>query len=254
MATGIRWACDHDVDVISCSWGADYNLELNAAIQYALTNGRHGKGCVIVFSTGNNSRNSVSYPADCNDMILAVGAIDRTGIRASFSNYGEKLDLVSPGVDILSTIPFYDLTDSKDGTSMACPHVAGVAALILQRNSELTVSQVHDIICRSANKLTGVNFNVTKPYGSWNNEYGYGLVNAYRSVMYTPDTVYIQNDTISGARVISGENIYIGKNVTNDKPYGNVVLGQGNITLQGRIVKIKNSTTVPLGTSLTIEE
>jgi hypothetical protein len=53
--------------------------------------------------------------------------------------------------------------------------------------------------------------------------------------------------------VISGEYIYIGKDVTNNKPYGNVVLGQGNITLQGRSVKIKNSTTVPLGTTLTIE-
>ena len=253
LADGITWASDHGVDVISCSWGSYYSTEINDAIQYAFTNGRHGKGCVVVFATGNDSVNSVSYPANCNDLILAVGAVDNTGVRAPFSNYGTKLDLVAPGVHILSTIP-NDTTDYKDGTSMACPHVAGVAALILQRNSELTVSQVDSIICSNAKRLSGVNFNVTKPYGSWNNEYGYGLVDAYHSVINTPDSVYIQNETITGTRVFSVEKIYVGRDVTNDKAYGNVVLGQGNIILQARYLKIKNSTTVPLGTTLTIEE
>lgn len=254
LANGIIWACDHGVDVISCSWGAAPNPLLNNAIQYALTNGRHGKGCVIVFAAGNEGNSYVSYPANCNDMILTVGAIKNDGKRWPNSNYGEQLDLVAPGVGIISTIP-NDTTASKSGTSMACPHVAGVAALILQRNSELTVSQVNDIICSNAKRITSNNYNFEiKPYGTWNNEYGYGLVDAYKSVYYTPENVYIQNDTITGSRVISGEKIYIGKNVTNDKPYGSVVLGQGNITLQGQYVKIKNSTTVPLGTTLTIEE
>lgn len=254
LANGIRWACDHGADVISCSWGAYENSYIDDAIQYALTNGRHGKGCVIVFATGNEGNSYVSYPANCNDMILTVGAIKDNGERWSGSNYGEKLDVVAPGVGIISTIP-NDTIASKSGTSMACPHVAGVAALILQRNSELTVSQVNDIICRNAKRIPSNNYNyVTKPYGTWNNEYGYGLVDAYKSVYFTPENVYIQNDTITGTRVISGENIYVGRDVTNDKPYGNVVLGQGNITLQGQYVQIKNSTTVPLGTTLTIEE
>ena len=253
LADGITWAYEHDVDVISCSWGAVYNSKIDDAINDAFIYGRHGKGCVIVFATGNDSINIVSYPASCNDMILAVGAINNTGARASFSNYGTKLDLVAPGNHILSTIP-NNTTDYKSGTSMACPHVAGVAALILQRNSELTASQVDSIICSNAKKISGVNFNVTKPYGSWNNEYGYGLVDAYNSVINTPSTVYIQNDTITGTRVISGESIYVGKDVTDTKEHGSVVLGQGNIILQGRYVKIKNSTTVPLGTTLTIEE
>lgn len=253
LADGITWAYEHDVDVISCSWGAVYNSKIDDAICDAFIYGRHGKGCVIVFATGNDSINIVSYPASSNDMILAVGAIDNTGARASFSNYGTKLDLVAPGNHILSTIP-NNTTDYKSGTSMACPHVAGVAALILQRNSELTASQVDSIICSNAKKISGVNFNVTKPYGSWNNEYGYGLVDAYNSVINTPSTVYIQNDTITGTRVISGESIYVGKDVTDTKEHGSVVLGQGNITLQGRYVKIKNSTTVPLGTTLSIEE
>ena len=136
---------------------------------------------------------------------------------------------------------------------MACPHIAGVAALILERNSELTVSQVNSIICSNAKKLSGINFNVTKPDGSWNNEYGYGLVDAFNSVANTPDTVYVQNEAITGTRIISAGSIYVGKNVTNTKPYGDVILGQGDITLKAGYVEIKNSTTVPLGTTLTID-
>ena len=255
LADGINWACEHDVDIISCSWRSVYTSELNNAIENALTYGRHGKGCVIVFASGNKESNDpsfdVQYPANCNDAILVVGSIDSTGIRANDSCYGTELDLVAPGVNILSTIP-YNTTMRQSGTSMACPHVAGVAALILERNSELTVSQVNSIICSNAKKLSNVNFNITKPDGSWNNEYGYGLVDAYNSVINTPDTAYIQNDTITGTRIITGDSIYVGRDVTNTKEYGDVILGQGNITMKAGYVEIKNSTTVPLGTTLII--
>ena len=69
----------------------------------------------------------------------------------------------------------------------------------------------------------------------------------------TPDTAYIQNEPITGTRIISAENIYVGGDVTDTKPYGDVVLGPGDITLKANYVEIKNSTTVPLGTTLTIE-
>lgn len=112
---------------------------------------------------------------------------------------------------------------------------------------------MNSIICSNAKKLSGVNFNFTKPDGTWNNEYGYGLVDAYNSVINTPDTVCIQDETITGTRIISAENIYVGSDVTNTKPYGDVTLGQGDITLKADYVEIKNSTTVPLGTTLKIE-
>ena len=157
----------------------------------------------------------------------------------------------------MSTTPD-NRTDTLSGTSMACPHVAGVAALILQRNPELTVTQVNSIICRNAKKLSGVSFNETKPDGTWNNEYGYGLVDAYNSLLDTPEIVYIQNDTITGTQTIPAsssipaEKIYIGKDVTDREEHGNVILGQGDITLRAKSVMIKNSTTVPLGTKLKI--
>lgn len=256
LAEGINWAYENDVDIISCSWYAVPNQILDNAIQNAFIYGRHGKGCVIVFAAGNKeddeSSYDVKYPANCNETILAVGSINFKGERAFDSNYGTELDLVAPGVHILSTLP-NDSVGYDSGTSMACPHVAGVAALILERNSELTVSQVNSIICSNAKKIPRVTFNYTKPDGSWSYQYGYGLVDAYNAVINTPSTVCIQNETISGTRIISAENIYVGRDVTNTKPYGDVVLGQGDITIKADYIEIKNSTTVPLGTALTIE-
>ena len=250
-ADGITWAYQNGVDIISNSWKSIHFDAIDEAIENAFRYGRNGKGCVVVFASGNEHKDSVDFPANCNDTILAVGAINRNGVRPSFSNYGTELDIVAPGLSILSTV-LNDTTDVMSGTSMACPHVAGVAALILERNSELTVNQVNSIINSNAKKIPGVNFNVLKPNGSWNCEYGYGLVNAYESVIHTPSTVYIQNDTITGTRLISAESIYVGRDVTDTKEYGDVTLGQGDITLQGKYVEIKNSTTVPLGTTLNI--
>ena len=252
MARGIRWAYEYGADIISNSWGCPaYNSEIDEAIMDAFRYGRQGKGCVVVFATGNDSTNIISYPANCNDTILAVGAIDSTGVRATFSQYGTELDLVAPGDKIWSTIP--NQTGYMSGTSMACPHVAGVAALVLERDPELTVTQINSIICRNAKKLSDVNFNVTKFDGLWNEEYGYGLVDAYSSVVNTPHVVYIQNDTITGTEIISADKIYVGKDVTDTKEHGDVILGQGDITLKAKSVTIKNSTTVPLGTKLKIE-
>lgn len=252
-ADGIIWAYQNGADIISNSWRSSMqHAAIDEAIQDAFEYGRQGKGCIIAFSSGNNNSSNVRYPANCNDTILVVGAIDSIGSRASFSNYGTELDIVAPGEHIFSTLP-NNQKGYKSGTSMACPHVAGVAALILERNPELTVTQVNSIICSNSKKLSSVNFNVTKPYGTWNNEYGYGLVDAYSAVTSTPSLTYIQNETITGTRIVSSDNIYVGRDVTDRKEYGDVILGQGNITLKADFIEIRNSTTVPLGTTLTIE-
>ena len=251
-ADGIIWAYQNGVDIISNSWySPTHHSAIDEAIRDAFRYGRQGKGCVVVFAAGNDSCDTICYPANCNDTILVVGSINKYGVKALSSNYGTALDIVAPGVDIISTVP-NNQTEYKSGTSMACPHVAGVAALILERNSELTVNQVNSIINGNAKKLSGVNFNVLKPDGLWNNQYGYGLVDAYSSVINTPGTVYIQNDTIIGTRTINADSIYVGRDVTNAKEYGDVLLGQGDITLKADYIEIKNSTTVPLGTTLKI--
>lgn len=252
-ANGITWAYQNGVDIISNSWhSSTFHSAIDEAINNAFTYGRQGKGCIIVFASGNKSLSAINYPADCNDAIIAVGSIRKNGQRAPSSNYGQGLDVVAPGDAILSTLP-NDSVGYKNGTSMACPHVAGVAALVLERNPNLTVTQVNEIINSNAKKLAGVNFSVTGMDGTWNNEYGYGLVDAYSSVINTPQIVYIQDETITGTKVISSDSIYVGRNVTDKKQYGDVVLGQGNINLKANYIEIKNSTTVPLGTILKIE-
>lgn len=256
-ADGIVWAYQNGADIISNSWSsADPHEAIDEAIYDAFRYGRHGKGCVVVFASGNDTTNInlVKYPANCNDTILAVGAIRKNGLRASYSCYGTAIDLVAPGDSILSTKP-NDQTMYNKGTSMACPHVAGVAALILERNSELTATQVNSIINGNAKKIEGVDFDVTKSDGTWNEEYGYGLVDAYNAVINTPGTVYIQDETVTGSRIISAaDKVYVGRDVTNEKPYGNVRLGPGQITIKAKSVTVKNSTTVPLGSTLKIEK
>lgn len=253
FADGITWAYEHGVDIISNSWGyPTHHSIIDEAINNAFRYGRQGKGCVIVFATGNEWIRHIAYPANCNDTILAVGAIDIDGFRAFFSNFGTGLDIVAPGCEIISTIP-NDSVESYNGTSMACPHVAGVAALILERNPELTVNQVNSIINRNAKKLSIYDFDIVNTDGLWNEEIGYGLVDAYSSVINTPHAVYIQNDTITGTRTISADSIYVGRNVASTKPYGDVILGQGDITLKADYIEIRNSTTVPLGTTLLID-
>lgn len=184
-ADGINWAWRNGVDVISNSWGSSTkHPAINQAIYNAFRYGREGKGCVIVFAAGNDYRRPVSYPANCNDTIIAVGAIEKTGSLAPYSNVGEKLDVVAPGSDILSTMP-NNMTGEMDGTSMACPHVAGLAALILERNPSLRVTEVNDLIEKNTKKIT-VDYSVIKKNGSWNNDFGYGLIDAYKTLVNTP--------------------------------------------------------------------
>lgn len=186
-ADGFVWAYKNGVDVISNSWGSTtQHAAINEAIADAFKYGREGKGCIIVFAAGNDgNRFPVAYPANCNDKIIAVGALDRDGTIAYFSQTGDKLDVVAPGVDVLSTIPNND-TISWPGTSMACPHVAGLAALILERNPRLTVTQVNDLIEKNTKKVGPMVYNETRKNGTWNSHYGYGLIDAEKTLINTP--------------------------------------------------------------------
>ena len=189
-ANGINWAWQNGADVINNSWSSSVRYDvIDDAIENALSFGRNGKGTVIVFATGNNAASTVNYPADCNPDILAVGAISSNGARASFSNYGTALDIVAPGQNILSTV-LSNTTANNSGTSMACPYVAGVAALVLSVKPELSGQQVRDIIESTAQKVGSYTYQSTsgRPNGSWHNQMGYGLVDAYEAVIAAQNT------------------------------------------------------------------
>lgn len=125
ILSGTRYAADMGADVISMSWGGYWATDAeNDIMQYA-----YQKGCMLIAAAGNDSTSMNSYPA-CYDNVMAVSATDESDKKAWFSNYGEWVDIAAPGVNILSTITDGDYAVYQ-GTSMACPHVAGAAGLLI---------------------------------------------------------------------------------------------------------------------------
>ncbi|MEG4859252.1 S8 family serine peptidase [Microcoleus sp. K1-B6] len=157
VATGIRYAADNGANVINLSLGNEFvpSNVINNAIEYA-----NNKGSLVVMAAGNLGVEQPAYPARNADRWgIAVGSIDINGSMDYDSNRAGStaLDyLVAPGVDIYSTTP-YSTYDTLTGTSMATPHVAGVAALVLNANPTLTPAQVEYILTTTANRngLTG---------------------------------------------------------------------------------------------------
>ncbi len=191
IADGITWAKDNGADVMSNSWGytsctVSYSNITNA-IADATNNGRGGKGCVIVFASGNGYKSCVDYPANLDD-VVAVGAVTSIGNRSDYSNYGSVLDIVAPsnaapgetGAGVRTTdrmgAPGYNsgnYTSTFGGTSAACPVVSGVAALLISHDGTLTEQQVKDAIYNNADDMGPAGFD---------NEYANGRVNAYAAL------------------------------------------------------------------------
>lgn len=184
-ADGINWAWKNGADIISCSWKADPNDMIADAIDGALDHGREGKGAIFVKSAGNAWGGPITWPGYYRPEVLTVGSITITGSIAESASVGPAMDVVAPGDNIWSTLP-NNRTGYMSGTSMAAPHVSGLAALILERNPRLTGQQVRDIIEKNTKKIGNLSYNIEKVNGTWNEEYGYGLVNAYEAIKSTP--------------------------------------------------------------------
>lgn len=237
LASGILWAVQNGADVINCSWGdqgGDQDFEklhspmLEEAIRYAITNGRRGKGCVVVFASGNHE--VMDYPASFTPEIVACGSINDRYQRAEDSGKGPALDVVAPGDSIYVS----DLGNSYRfdyGTSLAAPYVSAIAALVLSRNTDLTGKQVTDIIEITTQSLIGDRYPALecRINGKWNDEIGYGLVDAYAAVLAALPKC-IQNQTYSSGREVCeyAPEITAGSAVTDNKPHGNVILESGS--------------------------
>ena len=256
IASGIFWAVDHGADVLNCSWGERRikkgrlrSALLEDAIQYALFEGRNGKGCIVVFAGGKgetslwSSSKAIYYPAYLYSELLVVGAVDKFNYNGDYS-VGKELDLVAPGIDIMTTNykeyarehgqPMATDYTYSNGTSFAAPYVSGIAALILSVNPNLQREEVVSIIERTArNEVFGQNYifnnESNRSYGPWCEQVGYGLVDAHAAVEYAAN-MYIQNKIYSvpdGPAVERAHTIYAGYAVTDNKPYGNVILEVG---------------------------
>ncbi|MBD5206708.1 MAG: S8 family serine peptidase [Bacteroidales bacterium] len=184
LGDAFDWCRKKGADVISCSIGLRYSSYVERAIKDAVDSGRNGRGCIIVAAAGNigsiDNTKTILYPAS-DPLVIAVGNINKDGLISRSSRYGKNMWVVAPGTNIMSPIPGNKYNDEASGTSLACPHVAGVAALILQRNPYLSWQQVREIIADTAVKLPPLSED--EP---WNEYYGYGLVNAYNAVTNTP--------------------------------------------------------------------
>ena len=171
IAAGIRWAADNGARVINMSLGgyAETTVE-REAIEYA-----SGKGVLVIAAMGNDSVSQPHYPS-AFDGVIAVAATDATDRRARFSNMGSWVDIAAPGVDIQST-HWDDDYASLSGTSMAAPHVAGVAALVFSQNGGLGAEEVGEILRKTAK---GLKENPVDPIP--NDQFGAGLVQAAAAV------------------------------------------------------------------------
>lgn len=163
IADGVRWAAGLNVsgtssnpypaDVINLSLGGSGSCD--SYMQDAI-NDAVAAGSVVVVAAGNSNANAANYtPASCNN-IITVAAVDQTGGKASYSNYGNVVEIAAPGSSILSTIDSGRKTSSGpayayySGTSMATPTVAGVVALMKAANPSLTPADVLSILQSTA--------------------------------------------------------------------------------------------------------
>ena len=176
VAKGITWAADHGAKVINLSLGGPAGSgTLQNAVNYAWD-----KGCVIVAAAGNDGNGNPSYPA-YYDNCIAVAATDPKDSKATFSNHGFWVDVAAPGVDIYSTLPNHKNQmgprnyGTLSGTSMAAPHVAGVAALVWATDFGTSNNAVRERIETTGDELEGTL-----------SSDGIGRVNAYLAVGGTP--------------------------------------------------------------------
>ncbi|MGI0486071.1 S8 family serine peptidase [Pantanalinema rosaneae CENA516] len=253
-----NWAIDKGAAVISCSWGAAANyfplsLRVSASLTRAATKGRNGKGCVIVFASGNSNRpingtvNEQGWPNNelrgstqwlngfaIHPDVIAVAASTSLNRKAAYSNWGAEISVCAPSNNAPSMVPpdAYDtyaglgivtadrtgyegydpgnFTSDFGGTSSACPVVAGVAALVLSANPDLTATDVRQILQQTADKIVDQNPDPqlklrkgtyeTSGRSEW---FGYGKVNAFKAVQAA---VQRQAAAIAGSRQIRQAN------------------------------------------------
>lgn len=159
VAAGIVHAADRGAKVLSLSLsGSRTSRLLEEAVAHA-----GARGALVVAASGNAGSTAPAYPAALPG-VMAVGAVRRGDMPAYFSNTGRHLSVTAPGVDILSTVPGGSW-ESLDGTSMACPHVAGEAALLFSRHASWTAAQVRRRIEQTAVDIGDEGWDVRHGHG-----------------------------------------------------------------------------------------
>ncbi|WP_128567075.1 S8 family peptidase [Methanocella paludicola] len=173
VISGIQWSVTNGAQVISMSLGSSSDSQaLHDAVDAA------NAGSVVVVVAAGNDGGAVSYPA-AYDSVIAVSAVDESLTKASWSNFGTEVDLAAPGVNVYST--YKGSYAYLSGTSMACPHVSGVVALVLT-----TAPGKYDKTGDGwdPGEVKQKLYDTARDLGSTgkDNYYGYGLVDALKAV------------------------------------------------------------------------
>ncbi|RLL89266.1 peptidase S8, partial [Mesotoga sp. HF07.pep.5.2.highcov] len=195
IIAGIEWAIANEIDVINMSLGTPSDVQ---PLEDAC-NAAYKADILIVAAAGNSgnkpgNRDTVEYPGGYAS-VIAVAASDSNDLRASFSSTGPDVELIAPGVSILSSIPG-DGYAYYSGTSMASPHVAGVAALVLAARPTLTNAEVRLILQQTAENL-----------GLKQEHQGFGLVRADLAVQAASVTTPPASDTDPEPGTVTVSNI-----------------------------------------------
>ncbi|MFN0276476.1 MAG: S8 family serine peptidase [Chitinophagales bacterium] len=275
-ANAFTWAADNGADVISCSWGPydgeywnpndpqhfeyfDLPDSTRLAMDYAINTGRNGKGCVLVFAAGNGNED-VKYDGYASyEKVIAVAASNDTNKKSVYSDFGDAVwccfpssdwgepqmnhpDAITPGIyttDRLGAAGYNSngsYCNDFGGTSSACPGVAGIAALILSANNELSWQQVKEIIKDSCEKIdtAGGNYNAN----GHSRYYGYGKPDAEKAVQLA---LSMKENKKKAVKIISAlvnpaGNDYNNENITV------INITNSIVNLDGWLVDVKNKT------------
>ncbi len=235
VADGIRWAVDHGAQVINLSLGGSATSDvLRDAVAYAYNN-----GATVIAACGNDSTSTCAYPAAYDDYVIAVGATRYDETLSYYSNYGPSLDLVAPGGDlnvdqnedgygdgVLQNTFNPNTKNTSDfgywffqGTSMATPHVAGTAALLIAKGNATTPDKIRTALQETAKD---------KGAAGRDDTYGYGLIDVFAALNWIAGPPDIEAPVIAGATGnttgTTGEFVTISATITDNIGVANAIV------------------------------
>ena len=163
LIAGIQQCADAGVNIVSMSLGGGSST----SAEESAMNGFVSDGLMLIAAAGNDGNSSLSYPASY-DAVMSVAAVDSAGSVANFSQYNSQVEIAAPGVAVNSTLPG-DTYQAWNGTSMATPHVSGVAALVWSFYPQCSNEQIREALNATADD---------RGASGKDNFYGWGIVKA----------------------------------------------------------------------------